>query len=430
MSFSHNTFKEDIMAVSSFGRKSGCKISCYEELDANAGVYRQEGTHGNKLMRDYTCSRMQELGLEIKVDRVGNIFGRREGRYPSKKTIMTGSHLDSVANGGFLDGALGIFTALEALRRLDKEEYVNQHPLEIVAFTGEEGSTFGRTLLGSSVLVGETPPETALQMINADGVSLEKVLQDVGYCGSYNRGLDDVGYFVELHIEQGPVLYNAKASIGIVENISGILWLTVEIRGEENHAGTTPMGSRSDALVAAAEIVRFVRDSAASMAEQKGNSTVATVGELDVFPNQKNVIPRCVKLVIDIRDGTQKNIDTLKHKIQTHFLELEAEFGVKIYSSEMFHDPPVKLSPDVVSVINDASLKESIFSIKLNSGAVHDSQNMAKRLKTGMIFVPSVKGLSHSPLEWTDWEAIESGVKILTRTLILLDKTEDLVPGI
>lgn len=422
MSVFKSSFKQEIMEMSTYGRTPRQRISCYEELNETAGVYRQEGTIGNKLLRDYALAKMRELGLAIKVDKVGNIFGRKEGSQPSSRTIMTGSHLDSVANGGALDGALGVFAAIEALRRLGEGGYVNKRSVEVVAFTGEEGSTFGRTLLGSSVLVGSIPATEALALTSVDGVTLDQTLRDSGYRGNEDRGIEDVEYFVELHIEQGPILHNSKVDLGIVENISGIAWLTVDIRGEENHAGTTPMSSRVDALVAAADIIHFVRDCAVSMAESMGPSTVATVGELHISPNQKNVIPGNVQIGIDIRDVEQKNIDHLLHKIQSYFVEVESRSGVEIRLAGVSQYSPIGLSPEVCSIIDGVCLKEVVSSIKLNSGAVHDAQNMAKHVKTGMIFVPSFRGVSHSPMEWTNWDSIECGVTILTEALMALDQ--------
>ncbi|MCK4821218.1 M20/M25/M40 family metallo-hydrolase, partial [bacterium] len=216
-----DSLREDLIEAGQYGRDPQRRVESYDQLDPNKGVVRPTGTEANKKVRDYAVKRMKELGLEVKVDRMGNIFAKKEGSSTNKGVVMCGSHLDSVINGGQFDGPLGVFGAIEAVRRITEEGFDNKRPIEIVVFTSEEGSAFGLTLLGSSALIGKLSIDDVLGRKNPAGQTLADALQHIGYKGDFERGLDDVEYFVEMHIEQGPVLYNENVPIGIVENIVG-----------------------------------------------------------------------------------------------------------------------------------------------------------------------------------------------------------------
>ncbi|MBW2058823.1 MAG: Zn-dependent hydrolase [Deltaproteobacteria bacterium] len=409
--------KQDLIETGRFGRSRSRRIERYDQLDGEAGVIRPTGTEENKRLRDYAVARMKEAGLAVRIDKVGNIFGRREGSKTNEGAVMSGSHLDSVINGGMFDGALGVFGAIEAVRRMNEEGFGNERPLEVAVLTGEEGSAFGQVLLGSSVLIGKLSVDEALGIRNSAGQTLDEALRGIGYRGDFERTLDDVGYFVEMHIEQGPVLYNEKIPIGIVEKIVGIAWVTVTIKGEENHAGTTPMDMRKDALVAAADVVSFVRKRAGEMAEKLSPSLVGTVGRLTVSPNGTNIVPGRVQMGIDIRDVAAGNMEDFRGEVLQMLDNIGEKYGVDVSVEMPFTHLPVSLSPEMVGAIERAAGQVQVRSRRMNSGAGHDSQNMAEKVKTGMIFVPSVKGVSHAPLEWTEWDDIENGVMVLTQTL-------------
>jgi len=412
-----NRLKEDLIEAGKFGREPQRRVECYAELDPENGVSRPEGTSMNRQIRDFAVARMKAAGLSVKIDKFGNIFGRIPGIRADCGDIMCGSHLDSVLNGGQFDGALGVFAAIEAVRRMQADGFQNGRAVEVVAFTGEEGSAFGQGLLGSSALCGKLSQSEALSVTNAENKSLAQVLKQTGYNGDFERELDNVDYFVEMHIEQGPVLDRAQIPLGIVENITGVTWITAIIKGMANHAGTTPMNMRQDALVAAAEVVSFVRRRADAIAAKYGSPTVGTVGRLEVFPNGINVIPGKVRLGIDIRDVRNKIMQRLMDDTVEMLKGLESIHGVAVeVQIPPVHDP-VPLSPELVQTIEAAAQKAGIPYLKMNSGAGHDAQIMAGRVKTGMIFVPSKDGVSHSPLEWTAWEDIEKGVSVLTQTL-------------
>lgn len=415
-----NKLQQELVISGKYGRSSNKKIERYDDLDPEIGVNRAEGTEANLQLRQFTVECMNDAELEVSFDKFGNIFGRKEGSKVGKKAIMCGSHLDSVVNGGQFDGALGVFSGIDAVRRLKKQGFINDRPIEIVAFSGEEGSAFDISLLGSAALTGEISCDEALSTRNAADRTFGDILKENGYHGDDERDLNDFEYFLELHIEQGPVLFSEKIPIGIVEKITGNTWLFATVQGIENHAGTTPINMRKDALVASAEVVTFVRERTKKMAVKRDAPTVGTVGRFNVFPNGINIVPGKVELGIDIRDVSLKNMEDLKSEV-IEFLEgLGNRFGVKVAIKNNTIDLPVQLSPEVIDVIESSAQKKDIAYRKIHSMAGHDAQNMAKRLKTGMIFVPSINGISHSPLEWTNWEDIEKGAEILAETLKML----------
>lgn len=389
----------------------------FDQVSLELGITRPTGTPENRRIRDYAVRCAHEAGLHVQVDAIGNIFGKMPGSCPDAGSVMCGSHVDSVTNGGMFDGALGVFAAIEAIRGLREAGFRNQRPLEAAIFTGEEGSAFKQVLLGSSVLTGKISLEDALALRNEDGCTLGESLENIGYRGETRRNLDDVEYMLEMHVEQGPVLFQERIPIGIVENITGLSWILVTITGQENHAGTTPMKMRVDALVAAAEIVSFVNRRANEMVNDYGAATVGTVGKLNVFPNGINVVPGRVELGIDIRDVNDVYMEELTQQTLEVIERLEGRYGVRTRVQLPAVHHPVPLSGDVVNTIEKAAQKTGILSRRMQSGAGHDSQNLAGCVKTGMVFVPSVNGISHSPLEWTEWGDIEKGLTVLTETI-------------
>jgi len=407
--------REELIRISAMGRASGCSVESYDQLDPTMGVTRPEGSSANKALRDYTVERMQTAGLLVRVDCVGNIIGRKDGSGKHEKVIMIGSHLDSVIDGGHLDGALGVFAGIEALRRLGDEGFQHQRPIEVVAFTGEEGSAFVvGAMLGSAVISGKMSPDEALSIQNMGGQTLDEVLTGMGYKGDYVNCADHVDAFLELHIEQGPVLDNEDIPVGIVEHITGITWLKSIVTGFGNHAGTTPMHLRQDALVAAAAAIRFLHRRAQEMAKSVNSSVVGTTGHLNVYPNNINVIPAMVDLGFDIRAASLENMQMLTAEVVTYLNGLGHENGIDVKVASPDVQVPVKLSEDIIGAIEASAVQAGVKFRRMASGAVHDAQNMASVARTGLIFVPSVKGVSHSPMEWTEWDDIEKGVSVLT----------------
>ncbi len=414
----NDRLKNDLIHISAVGRTSGRAILSYEGLDPEAGITRPEGSPANKIMRDYTVQQMRAAGLTVRVDRVGNIFGRLAGRQDHHKAVMIGSHLDSVVNGGNLDGALGVFTALEAVRRLKDQTFENQRPIDVVAFTGEEGSAFVTgTMLGSAFLAGDISAEEVLSTKNMQGQSLASTLKEIGYQGDYAYPVEDIGDFIELHIEQGPILDMNKIPIGIVESINGLTWLNAMITGSANHAGTTPMHARQDALVAAAEAALFLNKRSRELARKTNDSVVGTTGRFRVEPNNTNIIPGRVELGLDIRAASREPMQELITETTTFLNGLGHKYDVSVEVFEPDIQQPLLLSAEIADVLELAATDQGIPCKRMHSGAAHDAQNMATVARTGMIFVPSVNGISHSPLEWTHWDDIEKGACVLTQTI-------------
>ncbi len=407
--------KRDLVKMGSLGRHNGSMVESYEELSVDNGLWRLEGSELSKASKDYLVQKMKEAELKVRYDSIGNIFGRKEGADPFKKAVMSGSHLDSVKNGGQFDGPLGVIGALEAVRTIKEEGFEHSRPIEIAVFVGEEGSAFERGLVGSEVLSGNISLEQGLNLVNNEGELLKNALS--GYRGNFNLDLADIEYFLELHPEQGPVLDTEGFSIGIVENITGLSWLRVVIEGEENHAGTTPMKMRKDALVRAADLVTFVHEKAQEMAEKTAGSFVATVGKIEAHPSATNIIPGRVELGIDIRDTRLDNIETFKEAVNERVEGFGRTPGIKTKCELLINKPPSLCSKEVIETVAKAARELDLAAIKMSSGAAHDAQNLAGKVKTAMIFVPSVNGISHSPWEWTDWDDVDKGVRVLTRAI-------------
>lgn len=410
--------KRDLIELGRLGRRNGQVVEHFGDLSPENGLSRVEGSKEIRESREYLFKLMKEACLKIRTDEIGNIFARKDG-LSDDKAVMCGSHIDSVINGGMFDGVLGVISSLEAVRRMNDEGFENQRPIEVVVFIGEEGSAFRKVLLGSSVFIGESTSEEAYVLKNDNGVTLESVLIEHGLLGASQFSVEDVEYFVELHVEQGPVLNKVKIPLGIVESVTGLTWLHAVVKGEENHAGTTPMQMRVDPLVASAEIVSFTNRKAVEMAAING-TTVATVGKLIVHPGAPNTVPGEVELGIDVRDTDDERKRTLTSEILSEIKLLEEKYNVETEVDILFDHPPSKLSSDVIRTIQQAAEKIGVDYKLMNSGAGHDAQNLAHKVKTGMIFVPSINGVSHSPMEWTEWCDMENGIQVLTETLKLL----------
>jgi len=415
-------WKEDLIELGKLGRRSPVTIESYEELDIRNGLCRLEGTKESTQSKEYLVAKMEDAGLDVRIDPVGNIFARKEGKDANKGAVMSGSHMDSVLNGGMFDGPLGVISALEAVRVLKDEGFGNERPIEVVAFMGEEGSAFGKALLGSLTLIERVSTENALSLKNEMGVTLKEALDSAGLRGNFLMDLANVEYFIETHVEQGPILDKERISIGVVENITGLTWVNATLIGQENHAGTTPMNARRDALVAAADVVLFVNRRAHETVKAFQGSTVATVGKMIVKPGAPNIVPGTVEMGIDIRDSKLSVLQQLQKEIIAALHELKNKYGVQSRVDIPFEHPPRACSQEVIKAIETATSNLGIRSIRMNSGAGHDAQNIAEKVKTGMIFVPSVNGISHSAMEWTHWEDIEKGIQVLTEAIRILSE--------
>ncbi len=396
--------EQRIKALSAFGANS------------EGGVNRVAFSDADLAGRAYIRDLMREAGLSVRMDTAGNIIGRREGSEPNLPVIMFGSHIDSVPGGGNYDGDVGVIGAIEVIQLLEDNAIRTRHPLEVVCFTDEEGG-----LIGSRAMIGEIGDAT-LGVVSHSGMTIGEGIRAVG--GDPNRldlaerRLGELKAFIELHIEQGAILHEENIDIGVVEGIVGIRWWDVTIEGLANHAGTTPMNRRRDAMVTAAEYILAVNRVATSMSGRQ----VATVGRLRAEPGAPNVIPGEVVLSLEIRDLSAT-------KIQRVFNEIRRE-GERIADARLtpirYEEIDVASSPaptdEQMRRIIAASADDLSLSLKfMPSGAGHDAQDMALIAPTGMIFVPSVNGISHSPKEFTSAEDMANGASVLYRSVLKID---------
>jgi len=400
--------EQRILELSQFGKND------------QGGVSRVAFSDADIQGRDYLLSLMKEAGLKIRIDEAGNIIGRREGLNPELLPILFGSHSDSVPDGGIYDGALGVLGAIECIQTLEEKNIITRHPLEVIVFTDEEGG-----LIGSKALIG-TLTEGALEVISHSGKTVKEGIKAVG--GSPDklanavRKKGEIKAFIELHIEQGKVLESGTIDIGVVEGIVGIHWWEVTVDGFSNHAGTTPMNMRQDALLAASHLIIAVNRVVTSVE----GSQVGTVGRIQAEPGAPNVIPGKVIMSLELRDLEEEKIDRLYKKIREEARAVEKKTGTRITFSPIEATAvPAPTDPHVQKYIIEAARGLGLTSLLMLSGAGHDAQNLARIAPTGMIFVPSVGGISHSPKEYTRPEDMENGVNVLLHTILKIDQSED-----
>jgi beta-ureidopropionase / N-carbamoyl-L-amino-acid hydrolase len=399
-------------ALSVFGRPEGGTFA--------DGVSRVAYSPADVQGREYVISLMRRAQLDVRIDPAGNIFGRRRGRDESRPPILFGSHIDSVPSGGNFDGDLGSLAALGSIEALDAAGVQTAHPLEMVVWAHEEGVAFGRGLAGSRIVAGDIKPGdldqvwngmTRAQGIRAIGGDPARLAEAVRRRGSFHC-------YLELHIEQGGTLDRAGVPIGVVEGIVAIDRYDVVVTGFANHAGTTPMNERQDALIAAARLSIAVRE----IVTREPGRHVGTVGRFEVAPNAPNVIPGSVKMTIELRDLSPEKLKSLAQAIRVRAAEIQAATNTRIELSALSHNPPAAAASDVQSAIERSAAGLRLESRRLPSGAGHDAQMMAQLGPMGMIFVPSIGGISHSPKELTSWEDCARGADALLRTILDLDE--------
>lgn len=382
---------------------------------ADGGVDRVAFSDAELEGRAYVRSLMEEAGLDIRVDLAGNILGRLAGTTPSLSPIMVGSHIDSVPAGGNYDGPLGTLGALEAVRTLEESGIQPRHPVDVVVFVNEEG---GKT--GSRVMAGELRPEE-LELVSASGFTIEEGIRRLG--GDPKRLEDarvapgDVAGFLELHVEQGAVLEKSGIQIGVVEGIVGIRRWNATVHGLANHAGTTPMDQRHDALLSAARLVEAVNRAATAF----DGSQVATVGRIEASPGAPNVIPGEVSLSIEIRALEMSRIQEVMDRIRQDADDIGAENGTPIDLDEFYLSGAAPTDERFRGWVESAADDLGRTHLRMPSGAGHDAQAVAHFAPIGMVFIPSVGGLSHHPDEYSRPEDIEAGVNVLLGALLMAD---------
>ena len=381
----------------------------------NGACCRLALTDDDKAGRDLVLGWMRELGLEVRIDAIGNVVAQRGGG-KELPPVMSGSHIDTVRTGGRYDGNYGVLGALEVVQTLDEAGVVTRRPLAIGIFTNEEGARFQPDMLGSLVYAGGLPLSEALDVRAIDGARLGDELQRIGYAGDTEPGARTPHAFVELHIEQGPVLDAEGITIGAVEDLQGISWQELRITGQSNHAGTTPMRLRRDAGYAAAAVAQFVRE----LARELGGAQVGTVGAIELHPNLINVIAARARLTVDLRNTDEKMLQEAERRL-ARFLERLAESeSVAIEARRLARFEPVAFDPDIVETIETTAGELGFRHRRMTSGAGHDAQMLARVCPAAMIFVPSVKGISHNPAEHTEAKDLEAGANVLLHTLLKL----------
>jgi N-carbamoyl-L-amino-acid hydrolase len=395
------------------------RIKALSAFGANpeGGVSRVAFSAADIAGREYIKSLMRDAGLEVRVDTAGNIIGRRAGTDPSLPVIMSGSHIDSVPGGGNYDGDVGVIGAIEVAQLLHEHRLVTRHPLEVVSFTDEEGG-----LIGSLAMTGRMSPGS-LDVMSHSGMTVRDGIRAVGgdpdRLESARRKAGDLKAFIELHIEQGAILDEEDLDIGVVEGIVGIRWWDVTVAGVANHAGTTPMNKRRDAMVSAAELALAVNRVATSMAGRQ----VATIGKIRAEPGAPNVIPGKVVMSLEIRDLAADRMQLVFDAIETEANKIAMTRQTPVSFSEV----DVALAPAPTDERMRRIIASSAESLGLThksmpSGAGHDAQDMTHIAPTGMIFVPSVGGISHAPKEFTSSEDMANGVNVLLRTVLAIDQ--------
>jgi N-carbamoyl-L-amino-acid hydrolase len=354
----------------------------------------------------------------VRIDRMGNIFGRRPAAPggQAQPPVVMGSHVDSVPTGGRFDGALGVVCAIEAVRALEDAGVRTRRPVEVAVFTNEEGARFQPAMLGSAVLAGKVALEDAYQARDRHGVRLVDELERIGYLGPEPCAARPLRAYLELHIEQGPRLEEAGLPVGVVEGIVAIAWTRVTFHGDQDHAGPTPMRTRRDALVAAAEVVRAVRRIALDLGEEP----VGTVGWLDVHPNIVNAIPGKVVFTVDLRAPSDADLDRALTRLDTAVREAAAAEGVRLETESLMRVPLTRFDPEVVGTVEAAAQALGTPCRRMLSGAGHDAQHMASVCPTGMVFVPSIAGKSHCEEEATGFDDVERGANVLLHAALRL----------
>jgi N-carbamoyl-L-amino-acid hydrolase len=383
--------------------------------DFSAGVSRYAYSDADIAGRAYVMSLLREAGAEPRIDAAGNIRAVRQGDGGVSKPILIGSHIDSVPNGGNFDGALGSLAAVEVLRTLHDRDTKLRHPLEVVIWSNEEGGT-----IGSGLAAGILPPQALDLTLN--GIRRRDGLRQIGGDPDRLAGAripkGSIHAYLELHIEQSDRLEQAGVKIGVVDGIVAIDEYEVEIVGVANHAGTTPMADRRNALLAAARLVEAVQE---EVTREPGRQ-VGTVGELKVFPNVRNIVPGRVTHSIELRDLDAAKIQRIAGRIEARAQAIAADTRTTITIAATEHDPPALADPAIQRQIEAAAAALSLSTMHLPSGAGHDAASMAAVGPMGMIFVPSVGGVSHSPRELTSWPDCANGANVLLQTLLRVDR--------
>jgi N-carbamoyl-L-amino-acid hydrolase len=365
---------------------------------------------------------MRQAGLIIHIDAIGNIFGRLDGANPKAPAVLAGSHLDTVIHGGKYDGPVGVVGALEAVRTIHENSIPIRSPLEVVCFVGEESSRFGFSTLGSSLVAGEVRARDLANAVDQQGTKLADVLASLGISrrnlGAIKRNPRDLKAYLELHIEQGPILEAKKKRIGLVTAIAAPSRFRVVFKGQADHSGTTPMEMRKDALVASAQLIEFVEKTCRKFSSMAKGRVVGTVGAMKLEPGVINAVPGRTELSVDIRGITARSKDQVAKMVKQKANAIARARGIGVEILPIREEHPVPLDKRLLRVTKAICDEKGLDYEIMPSGAGHDAMQIAKITPAGMIFVPSTRGISHNPMEWTEPEDICLGAQLLMETMI------------
>jgi N-carbamoyl-L-amino-acid hydrolase len=377
------------------------------------GVRRLALSDSDRDARNQVVAWMRGAGLDVRVDRIGNIIGTRRGKTDAAP-VMTGSHIDSVANGGRLDGAYGVLAGMEVIETLNDAALETKRAITVCVFTNEEGARFHPDMMGSLVYAGGLALDDALGTTDGDGVLLGDELERIGYAGDSPIGHVVPHAFVEVHMEQGPVLETESITIGAVEDLQGISWTGIEITGQANHAGTTPVHLRHDTGYCVGATTAYVRD----ITRQLGGRQVGTVGAIGLQPGLINVIPGKATMTVDLRNTDNEELKQAERLLDDFLDELRTSEGVTIETERLARFDPVHFDKNIVGRIESNAAMLGLSCRPMTSGAGHDAQMMARLCPAAMIFVPSAGGVSHNPAEHTDDDDLNAGANVLLHTLL------------
>ncbi|MFD2630214.1 M20 family metallo-hydrolase [Oceanobacillus kapialis] len=407
-----NTFYEKLMKTYNkklnvdgvSGERMATRLAALSEigLTTDNGSNRPGYSKEEKQAKDLVARWMTEAGLEVHHDEAGNVFGRLAGKNNHLPAVLSGSHVDSVPNGGHFDGPLGVLAALEVAQAWKDTGYQPEKPYEVVIFSDEEGARFNGGFNGSEGMMGFGSLEEKKKLVDSEGKSFSKVLEEVGLTAEKypeaKRAESTIDMFVEVHIEQGKRLEKENLSCGVVTGIAGPCWLEVTFSGEAGHAGNTPMNDRKDALVAASAFITNI----ATLPAQVSDSAVATVGKLHVEPNGVNVIPGEVTLYVDIRDIHKETRDKLIDLVKQSGEQIASDYHTSIVFNETMRVSPVPIEEKKQNLLEEAILAHDLPAYRLPSGAGHDAMIVGEKIPVAMLFTKSINGVSHHPAEWSE----------------------------
>lgn len=390
------------------------QFSCVEGIGCTRFTYTKEFAQA----RDYIVSEMKAAGLTVREDAVGTVIGRLEGKTPNAPILMTGSHFDTVKTGGRFDGPAGVTAALETARTLHDEGFVPECPIEFVALPEEEGARFGGGLMGSRAMCGKLTQAEVDTYKDWDGVTIAEAMKGYGLdptkIAEAKRTPGEIGTFIELHIEQGPILENNRTDVGIVEAIVGLRCFNVTVTGRSDHAGTTPLNMRADTMLATAKAIV----AGTEKAKELNDGTVVTFGRVETIPGAFNIVAKETNFNIDCRSRGIESVNTVIDVIRTSLERSVAENpGLSFEMEEKTSALPVQMKAEVQELLEKHAAELNISTRKMLSGAGHDAMIMGALCDVAMVFVPSKDGRSHVPEEWTDYADLQKGVELVYRTI-------------